>query len=132
MDEIERLGGAVAAIEQGFYQQLIADEAYRQAAADRVRRGRGGGRQRVPGRVRRRRRSASTCRRSWSRRSASGWQRCAPGATAAAAAAALARLADAAAGSGDLMPPIVAAVAADATLGEICGALRTCSAIPAE
>ena len=29
MDEIERLGGAVAAIEQGFYQQLIADEAYR-------------------------------------------------------------------------------------------------------
>ena len=29
MAEIERLGGAVAAIEQGVYQQLIADEAYR-------------------------------------------------------------------------------------------------------
>ena len=29
MDEIERMGGAVAAIEQGFYQGLIADEAYR-------------------------------------------------------------------------------------------------------
>ena len=29
MDEIEQLGGAVAAIEQGYYQQLIAEEAYR-------------------------------------------------------------------------------------------------------
>ena len=29
MAEFERLGGAVAAIEQGVYQQLIADEAYR-------------------------------------------------------------------------------------------------------
>ena len=28
MAEIERMGGAVTAIEQGFYQQLIADEAY--------------------------------------------------------------------------------------------------------
>ena len=38
--------------------------------------------------------------------------------------AALAALAEAAAGAGDLMPPIVAAVAVDATLGEVCGALR--------
>jgi methylmalonyl-CoA mutase, N-terminal domain len=41
-----------------------------------------------------------------------------------ASAAALARLADVAGGTGDLMPPIVAAVEADATLGEICSALR--------
>ena len=38
--------------------------------------------------------------------------------------AALAVLAETAAGTGDLMPPIVAAVAVDATLGEVCGALR--------
>ncbi|MDX6550131.1 MAG: hypothetical protein QOJ31_815, partial [Gaiellales bacterium] len=42
----------------------------------------------------------------------------------AAAAAALERLAEVAGGNGDLMPPIVAAVDADATLGEICTALR--------
>ena len=29
MDEVERMGGAVAAIEQGYVQQAIADEAYR-------------------------------------------------------------------------------------------------------
>jgi methylmalonyl-CoA mutase N-terminal domain/subunit len=38
--------------------------------------------------------------------------------------AALAVLSETAAGTGDLMPPIVAAVAVDATLGEVCGALR--------
>jgi len=38
--------------------------------------------------------------------------------------ASLAALAETAAGTGDLMPPIVAAVAVDATLGEVCGALR--------
>jgi methylmalonyl-CoA mutase N-terminal domain/subunit len=38
--------------------------------------------------------------------------------------ASLAALVATAAGTGDLMPPIVAAVAVDATLGEVCGALR--------
>jgi methylmalonyl-CoA mutase N-terminal domain/subunit len=38
--------------------------------------------------------------------------------------ASLEALAQTAAGDGDLMPPIVAAVAVDATLGEVCGALR--------
>jgi methylmalonyl-CoA mutase N-terminal domain/subunit len=42
-----------------------------------------------------------------------------------AAQAALANLSDAAGGTDDLMPPIMAAVKAYATLGEICGALRT-------
>ena len=36
----------------------------------------------------------------------------------------LAELRAAAEGTGNLMPPIVAAVRAEATLGEICGALR--------
>ena len=43
---------------------------------------------------------------------------------AAAVDAALARVQETAASTGDLMPPIVAAVHADATLGEICGSLR--------
>ena len=80
MDEIERLGGAVAAIEQGYYQQLIAEEAYRkhQRIAD--------GEDIVVGVNAFRdedgaqRRSASTCRSSWSRRSASCWPRCGAGA----------------------------------------------------
>ncbi|NUN50313.1 MAG: methylmalonyl-CoA mutase, partial [Candidatus Brocadiae bacterium] len=38
---------------------------------------------------------------------------------------ALRTLESAAAGSGNLMPPILAAVTAEATLGEISGALRT-------
>jgi methylmalonyl-CoA mutase N-terminal domain/subunit len=42
----------------------------------------------------------------------------------AAAEAAVARLADAAKGEANLMPPILEAVRAYATLGEICGALR--------
>ncbi|MDX6535067.1 MAG: methylmalonyl-CoA mutase, N-terminal domain, partial [Gaiellales bacterium] len=42
-----------------------------------------------------------------------------------AVAAALDDLAAAARGGADLMPPILAAVRADASLGEICGALRS-------
>jgi methylmalonyl-CoA mutase N-terminal domain/subunit len=42
----------------------------------------------------------------------------------AAVAASLARLRDAARGDGNLLPPIVEAVKAYATLGEMCGVLR--------
>jgi methylmalonyl-CoA mutase N-terminal domain/subunit len=123
MDEIERLGGAVAAIEQGFYQQLIAEEAYRkhQRIADgedivvgvnafRDEDAPSAERFDVPVQLEPAQRDLLAALRS--RRDQ------------AAVDAALAALAETAAGSGDLMPPIVAAVAVDATLGEVCGALR--------
>jgi methylmalonyl-CoA mutase N-terminal domain/subunit len=123
MDEIERLGGAVAAIEQGFYQGLIADEAYRkqqrvasgedvvvgvnafQDAAAPVPE-----RFDVPSQLEPEQRARVARLRE--RRDG------------VAADQALAVLERAAAGDDNLMPPIVAAVDAGATLGEICGALR--------
>jgi len=123
MDEIERLGGAVAAIEQGYYQQLIAEEAYRKhqriADGEDIVVGVNAFRDDdepsterfdVPAQLepdQRQLLSALRARRDQSAVDAS-----------------LAALAETAAGSGDLMPPIVAAVAVDATLGEVCGALR--------
>ncbi len=123
MDEIEQLGGAVAAIEQGYYQQLIAEEAYRkhQRIADgedivvgvnafRDEHEPGTERFDVPAQLEPAQRELLTALRA--RRDQ------------AAVDASLAALAETAAGNGDLMPPIVAAVAVDATLGEVCGALR--------
>ena len=123
MDEIERLGGAVAAIEQGFYQQLIAEEAYRkhQRIAD--------GEDIVVGVNAFRDEDAPSAERFDVPVQLEPAQRELLAALRgrrdqAAVDAALAALAETAAGSGDLMPPIVAAVAVDATLGEVCGALR--------
>ena len=123
MDEIERLGGAVAAIEQGYYQQLIAEEAYRKhqriADGEDIVVGVNAFRDEdepsterfdVPAQLEPAQRELLAALRA--RRDQ------------AAVDAALEALAETAAGAGDLMPPIVAAVAVDATLGEVCGALR--------
>jgi methylmalonyl-CoA mutase N-terminal domain/subunit len=123
MDEIEQRGGAVAAIEQGYYQQLIAEEAYRkhQRIAD--------GEDIVVGVNAFRDQDAPSAERfdvpvelepaQRELLAALRGRRDQP-----AVDAALTVLAETAAGSGDLMPPIVAAVAVNATLGEVCGALR--------
>ncbi len=123
MDEIERMGGAVAAIEQGYYQQLIAEEAYRKhqriADGEDIVVGVNAFRDEdepsterfdVPAQLEPAQRELLAALRG--RRDQ------------AAVDASLAALAETAAGAGDLMPPIVAAVAVDATLGEVCGALR--------
>jgi methylmalonyl-CoA mutase N-terminal domain/subunit len=123
MDEIERLGGAVAAIEQGFYQQLIADEAYEKERRiaegedivvgvnaftdDQTPRPE---RFDVPPQLEAAQRDKLASLRAARDQGAVD--------------ASLAALADAARGDGDLMPPIVATVRSEATLGEICGTLR--------
>ena len=124
MDEIEQLGGAVDAIEQGVYQQLIAEEAYR--AQQRV----AAGEDIVVGVNAFQDESAPTPERFDVPPQLEPAQRARlaelrAGRDQAAVTAVLAALAEVAAGDGDLMPPILAAVDADATLGEICGALRT-------
>jgi methylmalonyl-CoA mutase, N-terminal domain len=123
MDEIEKRGGAVDAIEQGMYQELIAEQAY--LAQQRVARGEDvvvgvnafqDDEARVPERfdVPAGLEPAQRARLVELRAARDG----------SAVETALARLAAVAAGAGDLMPPIVDAVDADATLGEICGRLR--------
>src|SRR5436190_9267202 len=123
MDEVESRGGAVAAIEQGYMQQVIADEAYQKqrriASGEDV----------VVGVNAFQDESAPSPERFDVPPSLEPLQRqrlehLRAERDGQAAATALAGLADVAAGDGDLMPPIVAAVEADATLGEICSALR--------
>jgi methylmalonyl-CoA mutase N-terminal domain/subunit len=124
MDEIERLGGAVSAIEQGVYQQLIADEAYekerRITAGEDIVVGVNAyteddtpqpERFDVSPELEREQRQKLAALRA--NRDATEVE------------ASLGRLAGVARTTGDLMPPIVEAVRSDATLGEICGALRT-------
>jgi methylmalonyl-CoA mutase N-terminal domain/subunit len=121
--EIEELGGAVAAIEAGFYQQTIADEAYareqRLASGEDVVVGVNAfadaetpqpERFDVPAGL------AEDQRRALAELRAHR--------DGAAAEAALAELETAARGEGSVMPAVLEAVRADATLGEICGALR--------
>jgi methylmalonyl-CoA mutase N-terminal domain/subunit len=124
MAEFERLGGAVAAIEQGVYQQVIADEAYRKegriASGEDVVVGVNAfvedaavepERFDVPPHLEPAQRDKLTRLRE--RRDG------------AAVSSRLAALEDAARGQGNLMPAILDAVRAEATLGEVCGALRT-------
>ncbi|HEY7295567.1 MAG TPA: methylmalonyl-CoA mutase family protein [Dehalococcoidia bacterium] len=124
MDEVASVGGAVSAIESGWMQQAIqnASYAYQQDVET--------GRQVVVGVNRYRaddeepklifrvdpRLAAAQAKRLAAARNERDER---------AAQAALANLSDAAGGTDDLMPPIMAAVKAYATLGEICGALRT-------
>ena len=123
MDEIERLGGAVVAIEQGVYQQLIADEAYekerRLAAGEDVVVGVNAfvedgapapERFDVPPQLESAQQDKLAALRA--ARDAAAVER------------SLGTLAGAARGSSDLMPPILEAVRSEATLGEICGTLR--------
>ena len=125
LDEIDERGGAVACIETGWMQQLIQDEAYRTeraiAVGDKVIVGvnryteteEGGAATALPprrtrdgraGRAARRRIAPSVTRRlsTWRSRPSSS----------------------AATSDETLMPRILDAVRAEATLGEICGALR--------
>ena len=81
MAEIERMGGAVNAIEQGFYQQLIADEAYARSSGSPRARTWWSASTRSSTR-RRRRPSGSTSRRSWSGSRGRSWKPCAAGETA--------------------------------------------------
>jgi methylmalonyl-CoA mutase N-terminal domain/subunit len=123
LDRIDRMGGMLRAIETGYVQKEIQDAAYREQQATEA------GRRVVvgvnafasdaptpiplfqvdpriePEQVERVRRARA-------------------GRDGAAAERALARLADAAGGGENLMPPILEAVRAYATLGEICGRLR--------
>ncbi|MGN6379509.1 MAG: acyl-CoA mutase large subunit family protein [Gaiellales bacterium] len=123
IDHIDELGGAVAAIESGFYQQTISDEAYAReqrlasgedivvgvnAFADEA--ARAPERFDVPAGLAEGQVRALTELRG--------------GRDGAAVARALAALEKAARAPGSTMPAILAAVRADATLGEICGALR--------
>ncbi len=123
IERIDEMGGAVAAIEAGFYQALISDEAY--AREQRLQRGEEivvgvnaftDGEAPQPERfdvppelARDQQRSLDELR---SNRDGD------------AARVALDHLAQVAAGADSMMPAILDAVRADATLGEICGALR--------
>jgi methylmalonyl-CoA mutase N-terminal domain/subunit len=124
MAEFERLGGAVAAIEQGVYQQLIADEAYRKE--QRI----ASGEDVVVGvnafvddkAVEPERFDVPPHLESEQREKLVRLRERRDGAV---SAGALSALEVAARGEDNLMPAIVDAVRAEATLGEICGALRT-------
>ncbi|HYX84856.1 MAG TPA: methylmalonyl-CoA mutase family protein [Gaiellales bacterium] len=123
VEHIDELGGAVAAIEAGVYQRMIADEAYererRIASGEDV----------VVGVNRYADEAAPPPARFDVPPALAADQRARLEALradrdGAAAETALAGLRDAAAGDGNLMPAIVAAVEAEASLGEICSAMR--------
>ncbi len=123
LDEIETMGGTLVAIERGFQQREIQEAAYR------VQRAIESGEQVVVGVNKFRddevttppihqidpdgeRRQIERVRRVRAERSAAAWD------------AAMAELGHVAAGEGNLMPPILAAVRAHATVGEISDRLR--------
>jgi methylmalonyl-CoA mutase N-terminal domain/subunit len=124
LDEVEERGGAVRCIEEGWMQQQIQDEAYR--AEQAVVRG-----ERVVVGVNRYteteeaeatpifRPDERVMREQLERLRGHRGNR-----DTAAVASALQALRTAAAGDADLMPPILDAVRAYATLGEVCGAMR--------
>ncbi|HEY7259480.1 MAG TPA: methylmalonyl-CoA mutase family protein [Gaiellales bacterium] len=123
IEHIDELGGAVAAIESGFYQQTIADEAY--AREQRI----AAGEDVVVGVNRYADKAAPLPERFDVPADLASGQRESLDRLRAerdrdAVDAALGRLVDAAGGEANAMPAIVAAVEAEATLGEICGALR--------
>ena len=126
LDEIDAMGGTLAAIEGGFQQRQIQESAYRvQQQIERgdlvvvgVNRFRDDGAGEVKAALQRidpegERRQIERVRRVRAERDAAAW------------AAALARLEDAARGTDNLLPPIIEAVNAYATVGEISDRLRT-------
>ena len=124
MEKIEKMGGAVEAIDSGYYHKAILDEAYQweqdvnsgERVVVGVNKYRDDDEPRA--RVLQGRPDAG---RAAARRSSSG---CAPSATPPRPSAALARLRAAAEGDENMMPAIIEAVHAYCTLGEICGAMR--------
>jgi methylmalonyl-CoA mutase N-terminal domain/subunit len=123
-NEVEAMGGAVVAIERGLMQKAIQEEAYRfQCEVEKGRRivvGVNAFSEESPSptpplfRV-----GAEVADRQRGRLAALRRER-----DSAAVTRTLAGLRDAAEGNGNLMPPILAAVKAYATIGEICGVLR--------
>ena len=123
IDRIEDMGGAVAAIESGYVQTEIQEAAVRQQQGDRVRRAGRRGREQVP-----QRRGARADHLRMNTELARGQierlRRVRETRDGAQAAAALRTLGETARGDEHLMPGILDAVRAYATLGEICGELR--------
>ncbi|HET7726500.1 MAG TPA: methylmalonyl-CoA mutase family protein [Candidatus Limnocylindrales bacterium] len=124
LDEIEALGGTLAAIEAGYQQRRIQDSAYR--VAREVERG-----DRVVVGVNRYRDDGATAPAAiqridpeGERRQVEGVRRVRAERDPAAWAAALARLEEEARGDGNLLPPMIEAVQAYATVGEISHRLR--------
>ena len=126
LDEIDAMGGTLAAIEGGFQQRQIQESAYRvQQQIERgdlvvvgVNRFRDDGAGEVKAALQRidpegERRQIERVRRVRAERDSAAWT------------AALARLEDAARGTDNLLPPIIEAVNAYATVGEISDRLRT-------
>ena len=126
LDEIEAMGGTLAAIEGGFQQREIQESAYRvQQQIERgelvvvgVNRFRDDGEGEIRAALQRidpdgERRQIERVRRVRAERDAAAWS------------AALERLEDAARGTANLMPAIIEAVNAYATVGEISDRLRT-------
>ena len=124
IERIDELGGAVAAVEQGFVQHEIEEAAFRWNAAGRV--GRARDRRRQPLRRGRRRRTSSCCgsTRTPSDASWSGRRACGRSGTPSEADAALAEVRRVAAGTENLLPPMREALRARVTIGEISNALR--------
>jgi methylmalonyl-CoA mutase N-terminal domain/subunit len=124
LDQIDAMGGTLAAIEGGFQQRQIQESAYRVqreieredrivVGVNRFRDGDGGTRptiQRIDPEGERR--QIESLHRVRAERDAATWKR------------ALDRLAEEARAEGNLMPPIIEAVAAYATVGEISDRLR--------
>ena len=128
LDEVDALGGAVACIETGWMQQHIQDEAYRTeraiAVGDKVIVG-------VNRYTETEEADPPLLFRPDERAMAGQAARLARHRAArdpAAVVATVAAVKDAAASDQALMPRILEAVRAEATLGEICGSLRACSA----
>jgi methylmalonyl-CoA mutase, N-terminal domain len=124
LDEIDGMGGTLSALEAGFQQRSIQESAYRAQRAidsgDQVVVGVNRFRDEVPaaGTAIQRidpaaeRRQVEGVRRVRAERDPAGW------------ASSMARLEDAARGSDNLLPPIIEAVKAYATVGEIANSLR--------
>ena len=124
VEKIDWLGGARAAVEKGFQQREIADAAYAYQRALEEGRTQGGGDQRLRRRRGDAHRGAGDRPRPRRPTRSAGSRPCAPAATPAAPPAALADLSAAAGEDRNLMPPILACVRAEVTLGEISHALR--------
>jgi methylmalonyl-CoA mutase N-terminal domain/subunit len=126
LDEIDAMGGTLAAIEGGFQQRQIQESAYRvQAAIERgdlvvvgVNKYRDDAAVATPPTIQRidpegERRQVERVRRVRAERDPAAWE------------AVLGRLEDAARGEDNLLPPLIEAVEAYATVGEISDRLRT-------
>ncbi len=123
-DDVENRGGAVACIESGWMQQVIQDEAYRTeqavASGEKVIVGVNRYTETEEGEPPLLFRPDERAMREQAER----LRRCRSERDGAAAEATLSRLRESASGSAELMPPIIEAVRANATLGEICGTMR--------